>query len=130
MCAKWKQIQICVFDLIKICLEYTLKNNRRDEWQDFYVMLCFMLDEKSFTAVKEDIEKKFPTVRKEDFLQHVQSLHADSDVGFSHEFDVSTCTALMLLFPSTSSTSNMTLSLWIFIILNAKLLLQEDWLLR
>nr|XP_022298324.1 tyrosine-protein phosphatase 99A-like isoform X1 [Crassostrea virginica] len=44
-------------------------------------------DEKSFTAVKEDIEKKFPTVRKEDFLQHVQSLHADSDVGFSHEFD-------------------------------------------
>lgn len=44
-------------------------------------------EEKSFGAVKEDIEKKFPTVKKEDFLQHVQSLHADSDVGFSHEFD-------------------------------------------
>lgn len=49
----------------------------------------FMTEEKSFGAVKEDIEKKFPTVKKEDFLQHVQSLHADTDVGFSHEFDVS-----------------------------------------
>ncbi|XP_061178739.1 tyrosine-protein phosphatase 99A-like isoform X2 [Saccostrea echinata] len=44
-------------------------------------------DEKSFNALKEDIELKFPTVRKENFLQHVQSLHADSDVGFSHEFE-------------------------------------------
>lgn len=44
-------------------------------------------EEKSFGAVKEDIEKRFPTVKKEDFLQHVQSLHADTDVGFSHEFD-------------------------------------------
>lgn len=59
---------------------------------DVRVILCmfiFMTEEKSFGAVKEDIEKKFPTVKKEDFLQHVQSLHADSDVGFSHEFDVS-----------------------------------------
>ncbi|XP_048739553.2 tyrosine-protein phosphatase 99A-like isoform X3 [Ostrea edulis] len=44
-------------------------------------------DEQSYNAVKEDLEKRFTTVRKEDFLQHVQSLHADSDVGFSHEFD-------------------------------------------
>lgn len=44
-------------------------------------------EEKSFGAAKEDIEKRFPTVKKEDFLQHVQSLHADTDVGFSHEFD-------------------------------------------
>jgi hypothetical protein len=48
-----------------------------------------MIDENSYIAAKEDIEKKFTAVRKEDFLQHVQSLHADSDVGFSHEFDVS-----------------------------------------
>lgn len=48
-----------------------------------------MIDEQSYNAVKEDLEKRFTTVRKEDFLQHVQSLHADSDVGFSHEFDVS-----------------------------------------
>ena len=84
-----------------------------------------MSDEKSFTAVKEDIEKKFPMVRKEDFLQHVQSLHADSDVGFSHEFDVSTFTACSCYF--TAPHLYLT---WFFIILKAELLLQEDWMLR
>ncbi|XP_062589187.1 tyrosine-protein phosphatase 99A-like isoform X2 [Saccostrea cucullata] len=51
------------------------------------IVVADQAEEKSFNALKEDIELKFPTIRKEDFLQHVQSLHADSDVGFSHEFE-------------------------------------------
>ncbi|KAK3101774.1 hypothetical protein FSP39_006244 [Pinctada imbricata] len=38
-------------------------------------------------VVDQPEEPVYPAISVGDFLQHVKALHADSDVGFSHEFD-------------------------------------------